>query len=115
MILVVDDHPEMTHVAVRLLERLGYDAAAIAGGQEAIRFLRNLMPKLIILDCPMPCVGGLDVLRFVRGDPPLSKVAVVMFSADADDQTRAPFHQLGIQGWIVKASMDWQNIAHYAR
>jgi CheY-like chemotaxis protein len=115
MILIVDDHADTAYVAVRLLKQLGYDAVAVAGGQEALDYLRNVTPKLIILDCHMPCVGGLDVLRAVRADPRLSGVPVVMFSGEADHDGRAGFHQLGIQGWIVKASMDWQNIAHFAK
>jgi two-component system chemotaxis response regulator CheY len=115
MILIVDDHADTAYVAVRLLKQLGYDAVALAGGQEALDYLRSVTPNLIILDCHMPCVGGLDVLGAVRADPRLSRVPVVMFSADTVEDNRAPFHQLGIQGWIVKASMDWENIAHFAK
>jgi CheY-like chemotaxis protein len=99
------------YVAVRLLKHLGYDAVAVAGGQEALDYLRSVTPKLIILDCHMPCVGGLDVLR---ANAALASVPVVMFSADADNGDREAIHQLGIHGWIVKV-MDWENIAHFAK
>jgi CheY-like chemotaxis protein len=115
VILVVDDHVDTGYVAVRLLKHLGYDAVAVAGGQEALDYLRSETPKLIILDCHMPCVSGLDVLRAVRANAALARVPVVMFSADADNGDREVFHQLGINGWIVKASMDWENIAHFAK
>jgi two-component system chemotaxis response regulator CheY len=115
MILIVDDHADTAYVAARLLEQLGYDTVAVAGGREALDYLRSETPKLVILDCHMPCVGGLDVLRAIRADPRLSEVPVVMFSAEADHGARDAFQQLGIQGWIVKASMDWENLSHFAR
>jgi CheY-like chemotaxis protein len=100
-----------------MIQTLGYDAVAADGGREAIDYLRECTaatPELIILDCHMPCIDGLGVLRFVRGDPRLSAVPVVIFTSDVWPETRPDFDKLGVQGWIRKASMDWDEIAHVA-
>lgn len=111
MILVVDDHSETRYVLVLMLKRLGYDTVGLPGGREAIEFLRGAIPELIILDCNMPCVDGLDVLRATRADPRLTKIPVVIFSADTKETAEPAYEELGVQDWIVKGSTDWDKIA----
>jgi len=106
----VDDHSETRYVLVRLLKGLGYDAVEAPGGREAIDFLRGTIPELIILDCNMPCVDGLGVIRAVRADPRLTKVPVVIFSSDTKDTAEPAYDELGVQEWIVKGSTDWDKI-----
>jgi CheY-like chemotaxis protein len=95
-----------------MLRHIGYEALGVMGGQEAIDHLRDAKPDLIILDCNMPCTDGLAV-RHVRADPRLADVPVVMNSGDIRPELRADVEQVGIQGWILKASSsDWDEIAH---
>jgi len=110
MVLVVDDHAETRYVFTMLLERLGYDAIAVVGGQAAIDFLGSTIPELIILDCNMQCVDGLGVLRAVRADPRLTNVPVVIFSADTKDCASPAYEKLGVQDWIVKGTGDRMKI-----
>jgi CheY-like chemotaxis protein len=114
MILIVDDHVDSRCVVMRMLRRFGYDVVEADGGQEAMDYLRDAKPELIILDCNMPCVDGLDVLRAVRGDARLADVPVVVFSADARDERREELEALGIQGRIIKGSTNWDLLAHFA-
>jgi CheY-like chemotaxis protein len=108
MILVVDDHAEVRTSVVRLLASYGYDAQAIAGGREALLFLQNNAPKLVILDLNMPDVDGLEVLRAMRMDARLLGLPVVMLTACLDHDGKGDaIMALGVQGWIVKVSHGW--------
>jgi len=115
MIHVVDDHADTRYVVTRLLKNLGYDAVAVEGGDEAIAYLRDAMPRMVILDCNMPCTDGLAVLTAIRSDARLAALPVVMFSGDTDGEQRRAIEAVGIQGWIVKASMDWDEISRFAK
>jgi two-component system chemotaxis response regulator CheY len=115
MILVVDDHADTRNVVVKLLRHLGYEAVAAVGGAEAVAFLSAAKPELVILDCNMPCMDGVAVLRVIRGEPRLADLPVVVYSGDSSGATRAEMEALGVQGWIVKASTDWDQIAHLAK
>lgn len=110
MILVVDDHPDTRDAMVRLLRARGYDAVAVAGGQEALDFMRDLTPDVIILDCHMPRVGGLDVLRALRADARLTHVVTVMFTADETHALRDAAERLGIHGWVTKGTAGWEHV-----
>ena len=115
MVLVVDDHPDTRDAVVKLLEKEGYHAVPVSGGQEALDYLRDVTPRLIILDCQMPCFDGLDLLRAVRADERLAHVPVVMFTANVSYALREDFDHLGVQGWIAKGSSDWEEILQFAR
>ena len=114
MILVVDDHGDTCRGVVTMLRQMGYDALGLMDGQRAIDHLRDAKPDLIILDCNMPCPDGVQVLRHVRADPRLGVVPVIMYSGDARPDLRVEAEQLGIQGWIIKASSGWDELARYA-
>ena len=105
MILVVDDHDDTRYVLIRLLNSSGYEAVGVRDGRQALLFLKTHRPKLMILDCHMPCLDGFAVLRAVRSDATLADLPVIMFSADAAAKPQAV--RLGAQGFIVKGSLDW--------
>jgi CheY-like chemotaxis protein len=109
MILVVDDHDAVRKSAVRLLASQGYQAVAVAGGREALHFLQTHAPGLVVVDLHMPDLDGLDVLRAVRADERIAGVPVVMLTASPDDHDGrgAAAASLGVQDWIVKASVGW--------
>ncbi|HEV8608309.1 MAG TPA: response regulator [Tepidisphaeraceae bacterium] len=102
MILVVDDHADTRVALARLLTLHGYEAAALADGVEALRFLESHTPKLMILDFNMPGLNGHDVLRAVRCDARLRDVPVLIFTAEDSEQRQAESRRLGAQGHIVK-------------
>ena len=109
MILVVDDHDDTRHVLIRLLNASGYDAVGVCDGAQALLFMRTHRPKLMILDCHMPCLDGFAVLSAVRSDAALADLPVIMFSADAAAKPQAL--RLGAQGFILKGSLDWAKIS----
>ncbi len=57
-IVVVDDDPFQREVTITLLEKLGYEAVAVEGGEKAVDLLKSDSCDLLILDMIMP--GGID-------------------------------------------------------
>jgi two-component system alkaline phosphatase synthesis response regulator PhoP len=47
----------------------------------AINMMSSEMPDVVILDVMMPDVSGLEVLRFMRQEPKLAKIPVIVVSA----------------------------------
>ena len=107
MILVIDDDAQVRKSLFRLLASHGHAVTAVAGGQQALDFLRTRTPRLIIADLNMPGVDGLGLLRAVRADARLAALPVVMLTAshEDDDTTREIASLRG--EWIVKASDEW--------
>jgi CheY-like chemotaxis protein len=109
-ILVVDDHPDLGRVMVRLLSLGGYTAAHVKDGPSALERVRQTRPGLVLLDIMMPGMNGLDVLRAVREDPALRTLPVVVYSALDDSASRREAMALNAQGYIVKGRIDAESL-----
>jgi CheY-like chemotaxis protein len=82
----------------------------VAGdGQEAIEFLARLrtppqdhMPALVILDLKMPRRDGLEVLEWIKGQPVMKGLPVILFSSSANRGDIEQAYALGANGFVVK-------------
>jgi two-component system, chemotaxis family, chemotaxis protein CheY len=109
MILVVDDHDDTRVLLIKLLKLSGYEAVGVSDGNHALLYLKTHRPKLVVLDCHMPCLDGFGVLRAIRMDAALAHLPVLMFSADPSAEDAALRH--GAQGFILKGSLDWARLS----
>lgn len=103
-ILVVDDDAVSRHVLGQALTAAGLTVVTVASGVEAMTWLANNSPILVLLDLVMPDPDGYAVLRHIRGKPQLAEVPVVVltalesdeeiqrvFASGADDYVHKPF------------------------
>jgi signal transduction histidine kinase/CheY-like chemotaxis protein len=66
-LLVADDNPVNRKLAIRLLEKYGYTAIAVANGQEVLNALEQQGPfAALFLDCYMPELDGFSTTRIIR-------------------------------------------------
>lgn len=79
-ILVADDSIAVRKVAERLLTNAGLDVALASNGEEAMAWLANERPDLVISDVIMPDKSGYDVCTFVRSHEVLSDTPVILIS-----------------------------------
>jgi len=82
MILVVDDDQDIRDALCELLRDEGYEAIAVANGQEALAYLgTGQVPCVILLDLMMPVMDGWEFRRRQASDPELSKIPVIVITA----------------------------------
>jgi signal transduction histidine kinase/CheY-like chemotaxis protein len=81
-ILLAEDNPTNQLVALRLLERLGHQADAVANGAEAIDAAASTRYDLILMDVMMPEMDGLTATRQIRtAERPEARIAIVGLTA----------------------------------
>ncbi|MCG3114896.1 MAG: response regulator [Candidatus Manganitrophus sp. SA1] len=91
-ILIVDDSSAMRSLISRTLRKAGYEehlfqeANSVA---EAMRFLKDSPPDLIISDWNMPQMSGLALLQMVRKENPKIKFGFVTSEAETEMQQKA--------------------------
>lgn len=102
-ILIVDDFSTMRRIIKKLLKELGFNNTAEADdGTTALPALQNGNFDFLITDWNMPGMQGIDLLKAVRSDEKLSKLPVLMATAESKRGQIIEAAQAGVNGYIVK-------------
>ncbi len=101
--LVVDDFSTMRRIVKNLLQELGYsDITEADDGNTALPLLKNGSFDILITDWNMPGMPGLELLKAVRADEKLSKIPVLMLTAEAKREQIIEAAQAGVSGYVIK-------------
>ena len=112
-ILLVDDSPHDTELAVTALEanNLANEVLTLRDGAEALDYLYRRgefaarppgEPAVILLDLKMPRVDGMEVLRQIKSDPVLKVIPVVVMTSSREEPDLANSYSLGVNAYVVK-------------
>lgn len=86
-VMLVDDDPTMVSLLRTLLELDGLDVADTTNWESIPDDVRAENPDLVLMDCILPVVDGVEVLAQIRSMPELEGMRVVMTSGmDMEDQ-----------------------------
>jgi sigma-B regulation protein RsbU (phosphoserine phosphatase) len=102
-ILVVDDYDDNRYTLTRYLQRSGYRNVATANdGEEAIARLKADAFDLLLLDVMMPKVDGYQVLSWLKDQPRLRDLPVIMVSALNEMGSVVRCIELGAIDYLLK-------------
>ena len=96
-VLVVDDHPEIRDLMVKILERRGYRVSTTSDGHDALTQFALARPDLVITDLSMPGLNGYQLCRLIRG---ISSVPVLIMSAQKGVEEKA--YEMGADAFVSK-------------
>ncbi|MFZ5820388.1 MAG: response regulator [Chloroflexota bacterium] len=80
-VIVVEDEPDAAELFAEMMRVSGFRVLKTYSSTPAISMISKERPDVVILDIMMPDVSGLEVLRFMRREPQLSKIPVIVVSA----------------------------------
>jgi len=103
-VLVVDDHELVRSGITRMLaDNPDIDVIGQASsGEDAIDFVRNARPDIVLMDIRMPGIGGLEATRrILRLD---DSIRIIVVTACADDPYPARVMQSGAAAYITKGA-----------
>lgn len=99
-IVIIDDNPNDRRLVRRLLQsRRKYRIYEAKDGQEALTVIRERQPDLIITDLTMPNMDGFGVLEWLKAQPDIAHIPVIVLSAKAltsEDRRLLERHSAGI-------------------
>ncbi len=106
-ILVVDDSVVIRKmVEIALENEETYQVVAIGSGKEALDYLDNNKPDIIILDIMLPDVNGLDILKAIKANDKIKNIPVLMLSAKDTPRETSRAKELGADDFIPKPFKD---------
>jgi len=114
-ILVVDDSSSVRNLVEFVLDADGYKVLQAEDGQQAWNLLQRMKPNLVLTDCEMPNMNGIELLQRMREQDRFNDVPVILltarkseedevvgFKAGADDYIGKPVEPLKLQARVRK-------------
>jgi CheY-like chemotaxis protein len=80
-VIVVEDEPDAAELFAEMMRVSGFRVLKTYSSTPAISLINKEQPDVVILDIMMPDISGLEVLRFMRRDPQLKNIPVIVVSA----------------------------------
>jgi CheY-like chemotaxis protein len=100
--LVIDDNQQAADGVCKMVSLLGLQARSAYGPREAMLTMRDYFPDIIFLDIQLPGVDGFEVLSFLRREPRLKDIPVVMVTSDDQPETALKARRTGALFTLIK-------------
>lgn len=113
-VLLVEDSPADVVLVQRAFRRSGGVAQlhVVGDGDAAVRYLegsgdfsdraRHPLPRLVLLDLKLPRRSGLEVLAWLREQPGLGRLPVVVLTSSRESVDVDRAYDLGVNGYLLK-------------
>lgn len=103
--LIIDDNRYTAEALSQMLKLWGIAGRVALGPGAAMSILTAETPRLICLDLNMPGIDGFEVLGYLRREPRLATVPVIVITSDDQPETRLRALQSGAQEVLIKPPM----------
>ena len=88
-VLMIDDEERLCEVMKQGLEQTGaFEVGFATSGKIGLLMAQKGSPDVILLDVRMPKMNGIEVLKTLKKQYPLSEIPVIMFSGQLDESTQ---------------------------
>jgi DNA-binding NarL/FixJ family response regulator len=105
-VLLVDDHALVRRGFRRMLEdEPSFQVVGEASdGLEAVQLAEQLRPEVIVMDCALPQINGIEASRRILAKRP--EIAILMLSMHSEDTLVRQAIEAGAKGYVLKNAMD---------
>jgi CheY-like chemotaxis protein len=113
-ILLVEDNEDDIFLMRRALKKaqIVTNLQTVTDGQQALDYLSGAgqfsdrrvfpLPTVVFLDLKLPYVGGFEVLAWLREQPLLNSIVVVVLTSSAENRDHEKASALGARSYLVK-------------
>jgi CheY-like chemotaxis protein len=105
LILVVEDNPDNSMLAEKILRHVGHEPVVCETGSIARAWFQAHVPALVLMDLTLPDVDGFDLIGEMRADPRYSNIPFAILTAYAMTDYRERAEREHIDGYLVKPFM----------
>jgi len=109
-ILLVEDDPELLDVMTTKLSLSGLEFAVAETGRQALDYISQNPPALILLDILLPDIDGLTILSELVKKEETKAIPVIILSNLADQASMEQAAAIGPYEYLVKAKTDLNDL-----
>ena len=101
-ILVADDNSNIQKMVGLALKDHGIEVIAVGNGEAAVRKISDIHPDLVLADVFMPVRNGYEVCKYVKDDPALKQIPVILLVGAFDPLDEQEAQRVGADGVLKK-------------
>lgn len=101
-ILIVEDSPTQAMKLGNILEEHGFEANVTTNGEEALNYMNDHLPLMVISDVVMPEMGGYQLCQKIKSDEKLKSVPVILLTTLSDPEYVFKGLEAGAHNFILK-------------
>jgi len=109
-ILIIEDEKILAEMYDNKFTKAGFKVVLAYDSEEGIKIAKKEKPDLIVLDILLPSENGITFLSWLKKDPKISSIPVVVFSNYDDPETKKEAEEFGVKDYLIKANYTPQAI-----
>jgi len=101
-ILIVDDNEIDLKLIQRTVEKIGHQALLAENGKIGYESVKAERPDLILADCNMPIMDGVDMCKLIKENPDTQNIPLIFLTSVETPGTVVECFDMGIENYICK-------------
>jgi len=102
LIAIIDDEPDILQLVTLQLKKNGFRTAGFAAAAGFYDFLKEKNPDLIVLDLMLPDSDGIEVCKYLKGNPQTAVIPIIMLTARAEEFDKVLGLEIGADDYVTK-------------
>jgi DNA-binding response OmpR family regulator len=101
-ILLIEDLKKVRNLVAQILSMYGFEVLEAENGLEGLNLAKKEIPDLIISDCQMPVMEGIQVLEEIRKNKSTAGIPFIFLSGNISERSIIRGKELGVSAFIPK-------------
>jgi len=101
-ILIVDDNAVDLKLIQKTVEKIGHQALLAEDGKAGYEIAKAEKPDLILSDCRMPQMNGVDMCKLIKEDADTKNIPLVFLTGVDSPKTVIECFEMGVENYICK-------------
>lgn len=111
VIVLVEDDQVLAQMYLRKFELEGLDVRHAMDGESGLDLIKEVKPRLVLMDIMMPKRNGLETLKLLRQDPEVGQTFVAMLTNVGEQQYVNEGTKLGANEYLMKSALTPHEVA----
>jgi len=101
-VLIVDDNEIDRQLIQRTVEKMGHDVLTAPNGKDGFDLAKSARPDLILSDCRMPEMDGVEMCKQLKTDPETKNIPLVFLTSVDTPKTVVECFDIGVENYMCK-------------
>ncbi len=106
IVLIVEDDEVLLRALYLIFHGGEYTIATAADGDTGLKMVSRIKPDIILLDLLLPQMNGFDFLKYVKSNPTIRDIPIIVLSNLGDQENMNKARELGALDYFIKSSTD---------